>query len=743
MSDRVPNGGVIVDGQVWTAAQWNNAWTAKIDATAGYSLNQALDNPTLNNPTLNGATYTGTQNFTTLGVTGVTTLSGGGSLGGTFTGSPILNWTPTWTGLQTFGAGATVTGGTFTSGAASSQGAALFFGKLDGTSIPLKVSASLILSGSTSPQLNRTESSLSGTTSAAPSLVVNSLTDNVAAAAGMNWTFTGVNYGGSGFTGGRNGQWINVNSTADSPNGSNSFLVAAAPWWRASHWNGGYPGSEKAAIFGTNPLGWLGKSGSIGARGFRGVQGAEIDCGAQVNALYRICARFVEWGSGGSNPGKGLWGDAAMSIGQITSQGMPGFDTFIALRDPIGDWALASNGVIMEVGPTQIGSPSTVAGAVGIDLTGAALSTAAWRSDGLTIDGSGNLGGQTVAGITLETRSVVQAQTATLASVTVVRGGRFDAAPTLTVDAPPGSGSTATATVATMGINAPKTLNARGTGYIVNDVLTLSGGTSTSAGQYTVQAVDSNGAIIDMSPTTVGSYSVLPSNPVTLTGGTGSGATVSPYWKILTVSTTAGSNYGSTSLPNIVPSGVGIYQNPILQPVMSATAATLVLNGRAVSTSAGSGALVTAGDTVAANSDSFVYSYLVGGTSGARSWFGVNLYQDTSGTTQRLNTAKNGWTFEHDTRSSTDTSLALKVCSSSGSLATAVTFDTGGGVTATTVTGTTVRTNGGSGPTWTAGNGAPATTTPRGSMYSRLDGGVGTTLYVSQGGGTWNAVAGV
>jgi hypothetical protein len=48
-----------------------------------------------------------------------------------------------------------------------------------------------------------------------------------------------------------------------------------------------------------------------------------------------------------------------------------------------------------------------------------------------------------------------------------------------------------------------------------------------------------------------------------------------------------------------------------------------------------------------------------------------------------------------------------------------------------------------SGPTWTSGVGAPASTQPVGSMFSRTDGAVGTTLYVSRGAGTWNAVAGV
>lgn len=47
------------------------------------------------------------------------------------------------------------------------------------------------------------------------------------------------------------------------------------------------------------------------------------------------------------------------------------------------------------------------------------------------------------------------------------------------------------------------------------------------------------------------------------------------------------------------------------------------------------------------------------------------------------------------------------------------------------------------GPTWTAGTGVPTSTQPQGSFYSRVGGAVGSTFYVSQGGGVWNAVAGV
>ena len=46
-------------------------------------------------------------------------------------------------------------------------------------------------------------------------------------------------------------------------------------------------------------------------------------------------------------------------------------------------------------------------------------------------------------------------------------------------------------------------------------------------------------------------------------------------------------------------------------------------------------------------------------------------------------------------------------------------------------------------PDWTSGAGAPAATKPVGSLYSRVGGAVGATLYVSRGAGVWAAVAGV
>ena len=71
------------------------------------------------------------------------------------------------------------------------------------------------------------------------------------------------------------------------------------------------------------------------------------------------------------------------------------------------------------------------------------------------------------------------------------------------------------------------TLTAAGTGYAVADVLTTgtTGGTATTATIITVDAVTSAGAIVDFHISTAGVYSVYPTNPVSVTGGAGTGAT--------------------------------------------------------------------------------------------------------------------------------------------------------------------------------------------------------------------------
>jgi hypothetical protein len=80
-------------------------------------------------------------------------------------------------------------------------------------------------------------------------------------------------------------------------------------------------------------------------------------------------------------------------------------------------------------------------------------------------------------------------------------------------------------------------LNGGGTSYTLNDVLTFSGGTGTAA-QVTVTGV-SGGVITTYSISFGGTYTVLPTNPISVTGGTGSGATFNvTAWQVRTTAYT-------------------------------------------------------------------------------------------------------------------------------------------------------------------------------------------------------------
>lgn len=72
-------------------------------------------------------------------------------------------------------------------------------------------------------------------------------------------------------------------------------------------------------------------------------------------------------------------------------------------------------------------------------------------------------------------------------------------------------------------------VTAGGTGYTVGNILTLSGGTASVAAKLKVATV-SSGVITGVTIVQPGVYSALPSNPASVTGGTGSSATFSPTW---------------------------------------------------------------------------------------------------------------------------------------------------------------------------------------------------------------------
>lgn len=79
------------------------------------------------------------------------------------------------------------------------------------------------------------------------------------------------------------------------------------------------------------------------------------------------------------------------------------------------------------------------------------------------------------------------------------------------------------------GLDASSAIDAAGTGYQVGDTLTISGGTETTAAQIGVTAV-SGGEVTAYKVLIPGVYSVVPSNPVSVTGGHGTGFELTATW---------------------------------------------------------------------------------------------------------------------------------------------------------------------------------------------------------------------
>lgn len=98
-----------------------------------------------------------------------------------------------------------------------------------------------------------------------------------------------------------------------------------------------------------------------------------------------------------------------------------------------------------------------------------------------------------------------------------------------------------------------------GTGYTLNDVLTVLGGTNTTPLTLTVTGV-SGGGVTSVTVANYGGYTVLPTNPVSVSGGTGSGVTFNLSNFTLTspfTITNAGSGYVEQPTITFGPGGTG------------------------------------------------------------------------------------------------------------------------------------------------------------------------------------------
>ncbi|MFA9204833.1 MAG: beta strand repeat-containing protein [Bacteroidia bacterium] len=436
---------------------------------------------------------------------------------------------------------------------------------------------------------------------------------------------------------------IFVNSNVTMP--ASSFFTGVAGGTTSFAKLGGVPGQARGHVFGSNVWGRARERSGSGARYLNSITGMEIDVlqEANVSALWKSGLVIVEENDSAANADQMNVGLAFVNQPSATT---PGWDQVISFGAYIGQFPQSPTGQLIASLPTPIGI-STNDAADGVDFTGFNFSRAAFTSIGFFVAGDGDAGGAVFGGTSLQTMSTIKAAVSSVSSIDVLDGGAYNIFPTFSLGAPPISGVTATMLVLTMGAKTFLGVSAGGNAYTAGDVLTAVGGTGTAA-TVTVETVGTNNAVVNVRVQTAGNYTVLPSGPVSFTGGTGSGFTATLSYKILTVA--AGGSGGTVA---------GTNYNPFLPPLPTKT-------GLSVATKAARfNVLMAAGSQVP---------------------------------------------------------LLLNPGSS------------------TQVDSLTVQA---SGPTITSGSGAASGTQPKGSIYMRTGGGVGSTIYASQGGGTWNPIPGV
>jgi hypothetical protein len=149
--------------------------------------------------------------------------------------------------------------------------------------------------------------------------------------------------------------------------------------------------------------------------------------------------------------------------------------------------------------------------------------------------------------------------TVTALAVTNAGTSGYTSHPTPAITAPTTAGgvqATASSNLYYLSTLATTTIVSGGTGYTLNDVITVSGGTFTTAATFTVSAV-SGGVVTAITPSNGGTYSVIPTGTLSVTGGTGSGFTLTINgWAVRSLTiTNAGSGY--VEQPTVTFSGGG------------------------------------------------------------------------------------------------------------------------------------------------------------------------------------------
>jgi hypothetical protein len=149
-----------------------------------------------------------------------------------------------------------------------------------------------------------------------------------------------------------------------------------------------------------------------------------------------------------------------------------------------------------------------------------------------------------------------------ITGVLVAQGGSYSAPPSGPVSVTGGHGTGATFNLTFVNTTIARIIQAiagGGSGYMVNDVLTVTGGTFTTAATLTVTGVSGTGVVTGVSVAQGGSYSIPPSGPVSVSGGHGSGASFNLVFANNTTATIPSSKWIQLSNA-VLESATGLYK---------------------------------------------------------------------------------------------------------------------------------------------------------------------------------------
>ncbi len=257
---------------------------------------------------------------------------------------------------------------------------------------------------------------------------------------------------------------------------------------------------------------------------------------------------------------------AGRVTGVTLANTVPNYDTAYANAVAYADAKVAN---LVNASPAALDTLSELANALGNDasfsttvLTGiaSAYSNAVANAASLYLPLAGGAvsGNVTLTGSRFNISSntnISNGRTVTAITRTA-QGSSYTSAPSVVISAPTTAGGVQATAQARMFIWSMPTTTA-GSGYTIGNTLTAVGGTG-NAYSFTVTSVDGSGGITGGSTiVNYGDYTVTPTNPVTFTGGSGTGFTSNMTWTVGSTFNITNAGSGYVEQPTVTFSGGG------------------------------------------------------------------------------------------------------------------------------------------------------------------------------------------